>query len=205
MSAHTTNSVFCARSIVALLLVVPLLTMGLGCSSGTNNDQKTKKKQEEQERQEKKRLVYELFTQLSELGEAAKAEIQDPKDTVAQTINNSEQKMQVFGWHADYIRTAYQEYNFDLLTSLAYHSCKLEMQYGEPAIDSSDWSSSARRSLSHEANEHSCNFLVTLSSIDESAIIRTLENETWRNKCIEDVGNIVRGSPYIEGLAISFE
>lgn len=216
MSAHTTYNALCARLVVAFLLLLPVVFFSTGCITNDGNDTTSPEQNEDSTVVDpnnvdsdtvdsNKRLVYEVFNQIYELGEEAKKEISDTPDSTSSTLYNPDYKMQVFGWHADFIGNAYQNYKFKSLTSLAFHSCRLEMQYGDPAIDSSSWSSSSCRALSQEANQDSCNFLATLSSIDEAAIIRTLESGDWQDECINNLYGLVSGTPNVAGLVISFE
>lgn len=205
MSAHTTYNANCARLVVALLLLLPLLFSSTGCQD--NDEAIPSAKEQREKNDEQKRLVYEVFNQLEELGEVAKNELQrTPDSTFTDTLYNPDYKMQVFGWHADFIGTAYQDYQYNSLTSVAYHGCRVILRDdGFLEYDYGDWFSSSVQGLIQRTDTDSCNMLLALTCDDDKAIAELLSSEENRTQCVKFVSDLVTEKPNVEGLVISFE
>ncbi len=193
VSAHTTYSAVRVHLMVSLLLVLPQLSLAQDGTEALKKDDK--------------RLVYTLFDQLMELGAAAKEQLNSNKDTSSTSaVYNPDYKMQVFGWHGDFIGSAYQNYRFNSLTSLAYHSCRVVLRDdGYLEYDYGDWFSSSTQGLIHRTDADSCNMLLTLSCDDDKAIAELLGSEENRTQCVKFVSDLVTDRPEVEGLVISFE
>ncbi len=192
MSAHTTYNAIRALLMVAMLFILPEVSFSQNGNDALKKDDK--------------RLVYTLFDQIMELGSAMKDQLETKATTDSSKIYNPDYKMQVFGWHADFIGSAYQDYHFESLTSVAYHGCRIVLRDdGFIEYDYGDWFSSSVQGLIHETDADSCNMLLALTCDDSNAIAELLRSEENRTQCIKFVSDLVTDRPNVEGLVISFE
>lgn len=192
MSARTTNSVLRLNLAVLILLASP------GFLFAQEGKEVLKK--------DDKRLVYTLFDQIMELGAEAKKSVQEKQKGDSSVLYNPERKMQFFGWHASWMGETYLDYQFESLTSIAYHASSMSLESdGRVYFDEGDWYSATANTLIQMADEDSCNALVTFRCDDATTIAAMLSNEQYIHDCVKFISDLVTSRPNVEGLAISFE
>ena len=147
-------------------------------------------------------LVSKLLKKLSGDAKKAKAE----KQKLKAELKASKDSLQVFGWHASWLSNTYQNYNYNLLTTLSYYACTMSkendslLHYRTPS-----WTSSNVSKLIKLAEGDECNVLLTLKSDDKDAITLLLEDSLAQEQNISILINLTDTIQHLNGVNIVFD
>ena len=125
--------------------------------------------------------------------------IQDIKKLKYHSVNDTTHK-RVFGFHPYWMGSAYKNYDFELLTDIAYFSFELDPKSGTLKKTES-WK---KTSLIDSARAYHCNLYFTISNFTNSNNTTFLENKKAQQKTEEEVLKILKKHE-LQGVVLDFE
>ncbi|MEM7373073.1 MAG: glycosyl hydrolase family 18 protein [Bacteroidota bacterium] len=105
-----------------------------------------------------------------------------------------------FGWHPEWMGSAYKHYRFDLLWGVSYFGCKLDPQSGD-IQDLEKWQ---KTGLVEKARAEGTNVFMTISNFGFSKNRAFLSDSAAQNHFIDQIPGIL-ASRQAHGLNIDFE
>ncbi len=125
--------------------------------------------------------------------------IQNIKKLKYQSVNDTTHK-RVFGFHPYWMGTAYKNYNFELLTDIAYFSFELDPNSGK-LKQTESWKKTA---LIDSAKTHHCNLYFTITNFTNSKNTTFLESKKAQQKTEEEILKILNDHQ-LQGIVLDFE
>jgi len=124
-------------------------------------------------------------------------------DSKFETQRTLKEGFEVFGWHPYYMGNAYESYNFNLLTTIAYFSYDVNPETGsyrskEPIAD---WK---RTSLIDSAHAKGCEVLLTVTNHGKANNLAFLSNLTAQQNLIDSLISLLEYRN-ADGVNIDFE
>ncbi len=108
--------------------------------------------------------------------------------------------VEVFGWHPYWMGSAYQSYNFKLLSSISYFSYELNPETGS-YLTVNDWKTTR---LVDRAKAAQCKVFLTVTNFGEEANRRFFKNHIAQKKSIEGIIEMVQYRK-ADGVTLDFE
>lgn len=147
-------------------------------------------------------VIGKLFKKLSGAAKKEKAAAKKAKAL----LKASKDSLQVYGWHASWIPNAYQEYNYNSLTTLAYFSCEMTLKKDSVlSYFAQNWTKNSTTQLIKLAEGDDCNVLLTLKSHDTKAIQLLLEDTLLQEENIQVLFNHIDTLQKVNGVNVVFE
>lgn len=125
--------------------------------------------------------------------------VQGIKTLKYKSINDTTHK-RIFGFHPYWMGTAYKNYNFDLLTDIAYFSFELDPESGK-LKQTESWTKTA---LIDSARAHHSNLYFTITNFTSSNNTTFLKNEKAKRNAEEEILKILKKQE-LKGVVLDFE
>lgn len=121
------------------------------------------------------------------------------KDTTTNSLKN--QKI-VFGWHPSWSEDSFSDYNFNLLTHIAYFACDIDVLSGK-LKNKAAWDNTKLVEYAKSQNPN-CKVLLTVTCFGEFKTTAFLHNQKQQNALILELYNTVINKK-ADGICLDFE
>ncbi len=126
-------------------------------------------------------------------------EIDNTEPIRARTDSNRDLTREVFGYHPYWMGTSWQNYNFDLISTLAYFSAEANSNGSLGSLNG--WPNS---DLINEAHDHGTNVVLCVTLFSSNGIETLLSNATYRQNLINNLlAQVQAGNA--DGINVDFE
>ncbi len=138
-----------------------------------------------------KSLVYDLFDQIFESAENAEGALLNG--------SSNERPFQFFGWHAHWLKSSFEQYQYDLITSVSFYGIDVLPDEGVIYFNDNGWSNPKYELLVELAQQEGCNVLVTFN-IKGQAVQSVLTDSEEQAYLINKVKEVVSGRDGVNGI-----
>lgn len=132
-------------------------------------------------------------------------EISDPGKvySVLDSVKFIDKNVEVFGWHPYWMKSSWNNYPFNLLSTISYFSYNINPDNGDPIniLDLKDWSDS---NFVRTAQDNNTRVLLTVSLHGQKKIINFLNNKSIWERLFANVSELIL-SKNADGVDINFE
>lgn len=119
-------------------------------------------------------------------------------------ISVDKPQIQIYGWYPYWMKDAYENLNYDLLTTVSYYSVNVYLNANKSLSYRDNGLDTLATKLIQKAKDANCKVDLTFQCDDTVVIDMLLKNKTFQDSCISYLTQLV-DSTFLDGICVDFD